>query len=190
MLMIPMIRRDEHGQSLVEFAIVAPLVFLLLFGIIQLGFLFAGQNGLTSAAREAARYASTLPTPDSTAAGTCAQAASNTGRVYDRLKTVSLPQYVPGYQQANLISGSTGNCSTWAINGSGTGVIYCLRSNGDGTNSVRVRVRVVYDHPLFIPLVGRLFSTTNQWRLGAVEEMRVEGPNRLASQSGGITPCP
>ncbi|HEX5590155.1 MAG TPA: TadE family protein, partial [Candidatus Limnocylindrales bacterium] len=51
----------SRGQALPEFALVAPLFFLLLFGVIQMGILFGGHIGLTNAAREVARYASTVP---------------------------------------------------------------------------------------------------------------------------------
>ena len=61
--------RRDRGQALPEFALVAPVFFLVLFGIIQMGFLLAGQNGMSNAAREAARYASTLPTPSLVVAG-------------------------------------------------------------------------------------------------------------------------
>lgn len=180
-----------RGQALPEFALVAPLFFLVVFGIIQMGFLLAGQNGLTNAAREAARYASTLPTPDVTVAGTCAASGSNAERIYTRLRTVNLPQYIPGLQTGNVVSGpgTLSTCASWALNGSGTGVAYCYRANGDTTLSVRVRVRVVYNHPLFIPLVGRIFGSSNTLQLGAVEEMRVEGPNRTSNTLGGIPPC-
>lgn len=183
-------RVSERGQALPEFALVAPLFFLILFGIIQLGFLFAGQNGMTNAAREATRYASTLPTPDTVVAGTCAVANSNAGIVYARLVGINLNQYVPGYQASNITSGVGGlsQCGSWALARSATGVGYCLSANGDTTYSLRVRVVVVYRHPLFIPLVGRLFSNTDTWQLSAVEEMRVEGPNR-STPSGGFALC-
>lgn len=174
-------RRDtERGQAMTEFALIAPLFFLILFGIIQLGFLLGGQNGLTNAAREAARYASTLPAPDKFVA--CTDPVNNASTVQTRLTTVNLPQYIPGFITGNVVSAAA--CSGAA----GTGVAYCYRPNGDGTFSVRVRVSVVYRHPLFIPLVGRLFSATNTWQLGALEEMRVEGPNR--STDGGFVVCP
>ena len=181
----------SSGQALPEFALVAPLFFLVVFGIIQLGFLLAGQNGLTNAAREATRYASTLPAPDTTVAGDCSIAGSNSGLVYARLTGVNLPQYIPGFQPGNVATGSGGlaNCGTWAQAGTGTGVYYCRSDNLDGTWSVRVRVRVVYRHPLFIPLVGRIFSSTNTWQLGAVEEMRVEGPNRSFDSAHQFTVC-
>jgi Flp pilus assembly protein TadG len=49
-------RRDEHGGSLVEFAIVMPLLFILLFGIIDFGILLYNQAVITNASREGARY--------------------------------------------------------------------------------------------------------------------------------------
>jgi hypothetical protein len=48
---------DERGAALVEFAIVLPLLLLLIGGIIQFGFIFNGQITLTSAVREGARHA-------------------------------------------------------------------------------------------------------------------------------------
>jgi len=48
-------QRDE-GAAAVEFAIVALLLFTLLFGIIQFGWLFYQWNEITHAAREGARW--------------------------------------------------------------------------------------------------------------------------------------
>lgn len=47
----------NRGQAMVEFALVAPLLFLTIFGIISLGLGVFYQQQLTNAAREAARYA-------------------------------------------------------------------------------------------------------------------------------------
>ena len=52
-------RRARHGQSLVEFAMVAPLFFLLVFGITDFGRLFFTKLTLQHALREAGRYAVT-----------------------------------------------------------------------------------------------------------------------------------
>ncbi len=49
----------KSGQSLVEFALVAPLFFLLVFGVIDFGRLFFTQATLQHALREAGRYAVT-----------------------------------------------------------------------------------------------------------------------------------
>lgn len=49
--------RGEHGQTAVEFALVAPLLIVLLLGIIQIGLAFHNYVTLTDAARAGARKA-------------------------------------------------------------------------------------------------------------------------------------
>lgn len=50
-------RHPERGASAVEFALVMPILFLLLFGIIDYGMLFFDSIGLRQGAREGARQA-------------------------------------------------------------------------------------------------------------------------------------
>jgi hypothetical protein len=52
------IRHEERGASAVEFAIVASLLFLILFGVIQFGIAYNRVQGLNSAGREGSRAAS------------------------------------------------------------------------------------------------------------------------------------
>lgn len=52
------IRNAERGASAVEFAIVASLLFMILFGIAQFGIAFNRYQGLQAGAREGARLAS------------------------------------------------------------------------------------------------------------------------------------
>lgn len=51
-------RGAPRGQTMVEMALVAPLFFMVLFGIVILGIGVFYQQQVTNAAREAARYAS------------------------------------------------------------------------------------------------------------------------------------
>lgn len=53
---------SNTGAAAVEFAIVAPLLFVLLFGIIEFGALLYNQAVITNASREGARYAATFYT--------------------------------------------------------------------------------------------------------------------------------
>lgn len=50
-------RRNRRGAAVVEFAVVAPLLFLLLFGMIEFGRMVMVQQVLTNASREGARRA-------------------------------------------------------------------------------------------------------------------------------------
>lgn len=61
---------SEEGAAAVEFALVATLLFVLLIGIMQFGYLFYQWNEITHAAREGARWAAleypggSVSTPD------------------------------------------------------------------------------------------------------------------------------
>jgi len=52
--------RNEFGAAAVEFAIIAPLFFMITFGMITGAIAFNQKNQLTHAAREGARYGATL----------------------------------------------------------------------------------------------------------------------------------
>lgn len=48
--------RDDRGQAIVEFALVAPLLLLLIMGIVEFGRAWNAHQVITDAAREGARY--------------------------------------------------------------------------------------------------------------------------------------
>ena len=49
--------KSERGQAMVEFALVLPILVLLLCGIIDFGWIFSNKIAADNASREAARYA-------------------------------------------------------------------------------------------------------------------------------------
>jgi len=51
--------RRSRGQSLAEFALVFPVLMLIIGGTIQFGIIFWGQNSLNQVVRDAGRYAVT-----------------------------------------------------------------------------------------------------------------------------------
>jgi Flp pilus assembly protein TadG len=59
-----LLNRRPSGQAMAEFAVVATVFFLLLFGIIEMGIVVFRYNSVSQAAREAARYA-TVHSPTS-----------------------------------------------------------------------------------------------------------------------------
>ncbi|NNC92509.1 MAG: pilus assembly protein [Acidimicrobiia bacterium] len=67
-------RENDGGVAVVEFAIIAPVLVLLLFGIIEAGWAFAQQLEVRHGAREGARLAAVNEgSLDDIVAATCAQ---------------------------------------------------------------------------------------------------------------------
>jgi len=64
------ILKDRKGQNLVEFALVVPLLLLLVIGIAELGRAWMAKNILTGAAREAVRVLAVPDPPGGVAAAT------------------------------------------------------------------------------------------------------------------------
>lgn len=161
----------EGGQGLVEFAVVAPIMLVIMLAIIQFGWIFTSQIGLTNSIREAARFAATNPTINATQAGT------NKTATETQLTTI-LPRNVNFYAVGNLSSATA---------------TYCQYSDPSGRFAVRVRITVQYKHPLFIPIIGPLLDgmdsvSDDKLLVGAVEEMRVENTPPLTG-SPGMTSC-
>lgn len=81
--------REDHGQSTVEFALILPLVAIVLLCIIQAGFVVRDQLLVSHAAREAARAAVVT---DADRAGAALSAARQAGSLQsDRLSGTITP---------------------------------------------------------------------------------------------------
>ena len=63
------LRRSERGTAVVEFALVAPLLFLIVFGIVDFGRALNYYNDLTQLAGQGARAAAVNRNPDGTPVG-------------------------------------------------------------------------------------------------------------------------
>ncbi len=148
------------GQALVEFALVIPVFLLILFAIIQLGLLFGGQNSLTNAVRETARYAAPYRVIDNAGAqDTCDNFVL--GKLEDTLRSNPL----------------TSDTATREI----PHVEYTWQIDPNGDYYVQISVKADYKFPLYVPLVAQILDgldgvSDNSLRLSAQEEMRVENP--------------
>lgn len=102
-------RRRRSGQSIVEFALVMPLMLIVLLGIIDLARIYTTMLSVESAAREAADYGTTL------GAGKWQDGAPKDGTVAEMqrracISASDLPDYVdPDNDPA------TGNCTNPAF---------------------------------------------------------------------------
>jgi len=82
--------RNERGQAVVEFALVLPLLLLLVFGVTEFGRAWMTKNILTSAAREGCRVAC-VTDPDIDAVNARVQEVCAAGRVTPATVTVAGP---------------------------------------------------------------------------------------------------
>ncbi len=73
--------RRETGASLVEFALVAPLLFMLLFGMIEFGWAFAQNLDVKHMAREVGRLATVDATEPEVIGAACANDIVNASDV-------------------------------------------------------------------------------------------------------------
>lgn len=125
-------RRLTRGQAMVEFAMVAPMFFLLLFGIIEAGRFIFYYETLSNATREGARYAivngaNTLGCPSGPAAPGSAPCDVPGNNVIARVR-----------QSAVGMPGGITATPTWSPD------------NGRGST---VRVEASYTYRSLIPLV-------------------------------------
>ncbi len=95
-------RRGERGANLVEFALIMPLLLLLLFGVIEFAWLFTQNLDVRHGAREGARLAAVnypagpvFPTPTREASQTDLLVAEICGRM-DVARNVTVTLTSPG----------------------------------------------------------------------------------------------
>jgi Flp pilus assembly protein TadG len=81
------LRRDQRGTAVVEFALVAPILFLLVFGILDFGRALNYYNQLTQLAGQGARAAAVDQNPDGTGP---ASAKSIQGQLVNKYATGGL----------------------------------------------------------------------------------------------------
>lgn len=96
----------EHGASAVEFALILPVLMLLIFALLGFGFVFAQQVGLNNAARDAARAGVVKPLGGTplTCANILNQARSTVGG------TIGMSATAVGVS----VSGPAGSCAVAA----------------------------------------------------------------------------
>lgn len=137
--------RDEKGQSMVEFALVLPVLVAVVFGIIDFGWLFFNKLSVENGAREGARYAAV-------------QAAEQTP---DAMKPMVM-QKVKANVSVALADDDV------EITQEVTDI------DGDGTPEAKyVTVKVMADVPVLTPIVG-VFFPNNTCHMTSSVKMHIE----------------
>jgi TadE-like protein len=157
--------RKPHGQTLAEFAIVFPVMFLIIAGIIQFGLIFWAQNTLTQVVRDTGRWAATQQSRPCDSGG-----AALVSKADVIARTSSLFGYSTG--QWTLINGGApfafdlspappeGIEASWPISTDPPGGFF----NTDcppATNEIAwfVNIRAHHEIPLFIPFIGQFLPS-------------------------------
>jgi Flp pilus assembly protein TadG len=134
--------RLTRGQSLVEFAIVLPVLMLIIGAIIQFGIIFWGQNTLTQIARDTGRWAATQPGCDTT-----------TVDVVTTAKNTAANSSLIGYPPSSAWS-SANVVVTWSPNASmipNTPPSPCPPVSN--TQEAWVRISITHQVPVFFPWI-------------------------------------
>lgn len=138
--------RADRGQSLVEFALLVPILILLIFGLFDFGRAIYAYNAVSNAAREGARIAIVDQGPTS-GVSLAAQEAANQATSLG-LNPADANQVRVQYQKPDL----TGICPTPAIG--------CI-----------AQVRVQYQFRAVTPIVGNIVGPI---LLSSTTELSVE----------------
>lgn len=104
-------RRDQKGTALLEFAIVAPIFFFILYALVVFGMALALKQSVTNAAAEAARSAVGCTSP-------CDPVAKATATANSRLSWLSTSQkasLVVTVPAPTTCSGGSGTCITVTV---------------------------------------------------------------------------
>ena len=150
-----------RGQALPEFALVLPVLALLLFGTIQFGIIFGSNNGLINSVREAARFGSVCIGP----IATCGPSTQS------YLTTQKIPTSVMAYKGTPIAK-----VEYQAYQDSSTPVMW----------NTRIRVSGCVTSIVFIPLIGNVLglADTSAFPLKSVETFRVEGQPSATAPAG------
>jgi hypothetical protein len=142
-------RRKSHGQAMVEFALVLPLLLLLLFGMIHFGKALNYWNDATHLSAEAARFAMVNRKPDPASAA-----------------------WLQAQIRAQIDSPELRNGGTESVASPAKVCVEFPNDNPKVGDWVRVRVIFTY---AWLPLIGNQIGAA-QTTVAATSTMRLEAP--------------
>ena len=138
-------RTGAKGQALVEFAVVVPLLMLLILGLFEFGRIYNAKLVVTQAVREGARRAVVMTGTTQAAKETAAKAQAVT----------STQDYANNVGIAITVNTPT-----------------LVTVSGDANKAIVVSA--YYDVPLVIPTLGTILGTGANVRVTSTAEMRME----------------
>jgi Flp pilus assembly protein TadG len=150
--------REEEGQELVEFALAASVVFLFIFGLMELCIVLFMYNSVAEAAREASRWASVRGTNSSVTSGGVTSCANPNITTCPAQATdiQSYAEKLPGISKSNT------TVSVLWCNSDGTSNCVTSESNAKPGNVVKVTVSYKFVSVPFITSKALTVSSTSE----------------------------
>jgi Flp pilus assembly protein TadG len=181
-------RPHARGQSLVEFAIVLPVLLVLVGGAVQFGVIFAAKNGLTQVTRDIARWAATQTYDPCNSAATATPPQPLTQAV-----SIASVSSLIGYSSGTW---NSGNFKVWPdntalptslpIGGEGVEVVWSYATGAcppsDNSTAAFVTVRVTHTVPVllaglqYMPGFGTCDTSGCHIALSSTSMFRMEPP--------------
>jgi Flp pilus assembly protein TadG len=146
--------KDRKGTSTVEFAIVLPVLLLILFGIVEMALVFYDKAMITNASREGAR------------AGIVFRADANTG-IYSPMTETQISTVVNNYLADNLVTFSNATATT------GVDPDQCPPLTATPPRQITVTITYPYTFLVLPNFIASLLGV-NPLNLTAVTVMRCE----------------
>ncbi|HXH96011.1 MAG TPA: TadE/TadG family type IV pilus assembly protein [Gaiellaceae bacterium] len=161
--------RSERGTALVEFALVAPILFLLVFGIVEFGRVLNAYNDLTQLSGQGARAAAVSRNPDGTPVGATSGTIDSTCNGHTYSIQCQLSHY---YAQTDSLSG----------------VSVCIPAVAAPGQPVTVRTKYVYNFT--VGLFGFAHITLSSTQTERSEATATYTPGDETGSTGGSACSP
>lgn len=176
---------QKDGATAIEFAIIAPVFFMLLMGIIEIGLIMFAQTVLSGSLAHGARIGKTGYTEGERAAYIRSEILRLSGGVLDPGQLQVNPLHYESFESVGAIEpcipanidpclGSTPNVHFQDINGNGIRDDRGIAGPGGRNRIVLYEAR--YDWPIFTPMMGHFFGNgSGTFELSATALVKNEG---------------
>lgn len=167
--------RDERGGAMVEFALVVPLLLVLLMGIIEFGRVWNTEHVMTDAAREGARRAVVRLENQALKKGTGSTMGIVPGAVIQRLTDAGIEPQDVAWDPTSAAHYAD-DCDTWTRptgTVSQTSIYGCGWGDSTGEEAIVV-ILSPYPFNFFGPILGLLGGNVQSTQLSTYAVMRNE----------------
>lgn len=167
--MVTRLLRDERGGAMVEFALVVPLLLVLMMGIIDFGRAWNVKQALTDAAREGARRA--VVQDGAVKTGTAEEPGTVPAIIINRLTAAGLPTE-DAWDPAN----HTVSCAGWVLSATEVSAptIYGCGWGGNWGSEARVVIVAPYPFSILGPVLKLAGGEIGSVQMQASSVMRNE----------------